>query len=250
MSLQIQMLGTGSAFSKLYYNTSALIRSTNATILIDCGPTVPTSLSEIKLELDQIDGILISHIHADHVGGLEEVAFRLFYQCNRKRVKLYVTEPLAEVLWENSLKGGLYNPEEGFHQLEDYFELVYLQERVPYQIATDLTIEIIPTLHIAQKLNYSIFINHLTFYSADVQFNQELIINEVIRTRNCHTIFHDCQLDGPGYVHTTLAELLTLPDDIQKLIYLMHYGDRMSDFIGQTGHMTFIHKHEIIDITN
>ncbi|KRE90482.1 MBL fold metallo-hydrolase [Paenibacillus sp. Soil766] len=250
MSLQIQMLGTGSAFSKLYYNTSALIRSGDATLLIDCGPTVPKSLSEIEVELDQINGILISHIHADHIGGLEEVAFRLFYQYNRKRVQLYITEALAEVLWENSLKGGLYNPEEGFTQLQDYFELVYLQERVPYPISPELTIEIIPTLHIAQKLNYSIFINHRTFYSADLKFNYDFLVNEVVLSRNCHTIFHDCQLTGPGYVHTTLDELLTLPDDIQKLMYLMHYDDRMPDFIGRTGHMTFIHTHQIIEITD
>lgn len=248
MSLQIQMLGTGSAFSKKYYNTSALIRSTDANILIDCGATTPKSLYEIGIELDQIDGILISHIHADHIGGLEEVAFRLFYNYNRKRVKLYLTEALAQLLWENSLKGGLYNPEEGFNQLQDYFELVFLEENVPFEISPELTIEIIPTLHIAQKLNYSIFINHRTFYSADMQFNKELLINEVVHTRNCHTILHDCQLSGPGYVHTTLEELLTLPENIQKLVYLMHYDDHMPDFIGQTGHMTFIHKHDIIEI--
>ncbi|MDR6551447.1 MBL fold metallo-hydrolase [Paenibacillus qinlingensis] len=248
MSLQIQMLGTGSAFSKLYYNTSALVRSADAHILIDCGPTTPKSLHELGIELDQIDGILISHIHADHVGGLEEVAFRLFYQYNRKRVKLYVTAALADTLWENSLKGGLYNPDESFHQLQDYFEIVYLQERQPYAVSPKLTIEIIPTLHIAHKLNYSIFINHRTFYSADLQFNQDLLLHEVIDTRDCHTIFHDCQLSGQGFVHTTLDELLSLPEPIQKLIYLMHYDDHMPDYIGQTGQMTFIHKHEIIQI--
>lgn len=248
MSLQIQMLGTGSAFSKMYYNTSALIRSSNANTLIDCGSTTPKSLNEIGIELDQIDGILISHIHADHIGGLEEVAFRLFFNYNRKRTKLYLTEELAHMLWENALKGGLHNPAEGFNQLQDYFELVFLQENIPFEISPELNIEIIPTLHIPLKLNYSIFINHRTFYSADMQFNKELLINEIIHTRNCHTIFHDCQLSGPGFVHSTLDELLTLPEEIQKLIYLMHYGDQMPNYIGQTGHMTFIHKHDIIEI--
>ena len=46
MSLQIQMLGTGSAFSKMYYNTSALVRSTDTTILIDGGATTPKSLTK------------------------------------------------------------------------------------------------------------------------------------------------------------------------------------------------------------
>ncbi|OCT17044.1 MBL fold metallo-hydrolase [Paenibacillus pectinilyticus] len=249
MSLQIQMLGTGSAFAKNYYNTSALIRSTDVNILIDCGATTPRSLAEIGLELDQIDGILISHIHADHVGGLEEVAFRLFYQYNQKRTKLYVTEALAQTLWENTLKGGLSNPTEGFNQLGDYFDLVYLEEYVPYVIDTNLTIEVIPTLHINQKLNYSIFINHRTFYSADIQFNKELLIQEVVHTRNCHTILHDCQLSGSGFVHTTLGELLTLPAEIQKRIYLMHYDDDMPSYYGQTGEMTFVQQHALIDIS-
>lgn len=248
MSLQIQMLGTGSAFAKKYYNTSALVRSKDFNLLIDCGSTVPKSLEEIGFELDHIDGILISHIHADHVGGLEEVAFRLFYSYKQKRTKLYITQELAQILWENTLKGGLFNPSENFNHLQDYFDVVFLQERVPMVITPNLTIEIIPTLHISQKLNYSIFINHRTFYSADMQFDEDLLLHEVIQQRNCHTIFHDCQLHSPGNVHSTLDELLTLPAEIQKRIYLMHYGDNMPSFIGQTGEMTFVHQHVILDI--
>ena len=57
MSLQIQMLGTGSAFAKMYYNTSALIRSNELTILIDCGQQHLNHSTKSVLELDQIDGI-------------------------------------------------------------------------------------------------------------------------------------------------------------------------------------------------
>ncbi|WNR46504.1 MBL fold metallo-hydrolase [Paenibacillus roseipurpureus] len=248
MSLQIQMLGTGSAFAKSYYNTSALIHTTEHKLLIDCGSTTPKSLHELGIELDQIDGILISHIHADHVGGLEELAFRLYYQYKQKRTKLYVTEALATILWENTLKGGLYNPAEAFNNLHDYFEVVYVQEYEPFAISPELTIELIPTHHIIEKLNYSIFLNERIFYSADILFNAEFLINEVVATRNCHTIFHDCQLIGPGYVHTTLTELLTLPVHVQKLIYLMHYGDDMPSFIGRTGEMTFVQQHQTIQL--
>ncbi len=171
MSLQIQMLGTGSAFAKTFYNTSALIRSNEMNFLIDCGATTPRSLHEIGVEPDQIDGIIISHIHADHVGGLEEIAFRLLYQYKNKKTKLFLTESLAGVLWENTLKGGMYNPTDGFSRLEDYFEVILLEENVPVTILPGLTIEIISTLHIPHKLNYSLFINGRTFYSADSQFN-------------------------------------------------------------------------------
>lgn len=248
MNLQIQMLGTGSAFAKTFYNTSALIRSDGMNILIDCGATTPRSLHELGVDLSEIDGIIISHIHADHVGGLEEIAFRLLYQYNQKKTKLFLTKPLADVLWENTLKGGMYNPADGFNCLEDYFDVILIEENEPIAIHPGLTIECTITLHIPHKLNYSFFINSRTFYSADTQFNEEFLIKEVIHKRNCHTILHDCQLSGHGFIHATLEELLTLPEHVQNRIYLMHYNDEMMSYIGKTGGMTFIHQHEIIDI--
>jgi ribonuclease BN (tRNA processing enzyme) len=249
MSLQIQMLGTGSAFAKTFYNTSALIRSNEMNILIDCGSTTPKSLHDINMQPDQIDGIIISHIHADHVGGLEEIAFRLLYEFKKKKTKLFLTKSIAAILWENTLKGGMYNPADGYSNLEDYFEVILLEENVQVEIFQGLTIEFIATLHIPHKPNYSLFINHRTFYSADARFNEELLIQEVVDKRNCHTILHDCQLGGQGFIHATLEELLTLPDHIQKRIYLMHYSDEMRNFIGKTGCMTFINQHEVIEIS-
>ncbi|MBD0379259.1 MBL fold metallo-hydrolase [Paenibacillus sedimenti] len=248
MSLQIQMLGTGSAFAKTFYNTSAMVTNEHARILIDCGFTTPKSLHKLGITPDQIDGIVISHIHADHVGGLEEIAFRLFYQHNKKRIKLFITEPLAFILWENTLKGGMNNPEDGYISLDDYFDVILLEENKPTEIFRGLTIEILPTQHILRKTSYSLFINSRIFYSADIRFNEQLLIHEVVQKRNCHTILHDCQLSGTGVIHATLEELLTLPDDVQKRIFLMHYDDKMPAYIGQTGSMTFIEQYQILTL--
>ncbi|NOV03344.1 MBL fold metallo-hydrolase [Paenibacillus planticolens] len=247
MSLQIQMLGTGSAFAKTFYNTSALIRSNGMNILIDCGLTTPKSLYDIHMKPDQIDGIVISHIHADHVGGLEEIAFRLLYESNQKKTKLFLTKAIADILWENTLRGGMYNPEEGYYSLEDYFDVNVMEEREPFEIGPGLSVEFIPTLHIPRKPNYSLFINDRIFYSADIRFNKDLLIHEVVDKRNCHTIFHDCQLSGQGFIHATLGELLTLPEHIQQRMYLMHYADNMGEFIGKTGSMKFVHQHQVIE---
>ncbi|OPH47671.1 MBL fold metallo-hydrolase [Paenibacillus ferrarius] len=249
MSLQIQMLGTGSAFAKTLYNTSALVRSTNGNVLIDCGYSTPKSLHEINIQPDQIDGIIISHIHADHVGGLEEMAFRLLYEFNHKKTKLFLTQSIAAILWENTLKGGMYNPSDGFTRIEDYFEIVLIDEHIPTEILPGFTVEMITTMHIPHKPNYSLFINDRTFYSADTQFNAELLMQEVVNKRNCHTILHDCQLSGYGAIHATLEQLLTLPHDIQERIYLMHYGDNMMNYIGKTGSMRFIQQHEVLTLS-
>jgi hypothetical protein len=43
-------------------------------------------------------------------------------------------------------------------------------------------------------------------------------------------IFHDCQFYTGG-VHTSLDELITLPEEIRRKTYLVHYGDNFKDFI-------------------
>ncbi|MDF2960866.1 MAG: fold metallo-hydrolase, partial [Paenibacillus sp.] len=65
MSLQIQMIGTGSAFSKKFYNNNALAFCNGFTLLIDCGSTAPRALHELNIPLNRIDGLLITHIHSD-----------------------------------------------------------------------------------------------------------------------------------------------------------------------------------------
>ncbi|MNR62384.1 hypothetical protein D3C85_1843900 [compost metagenome] len=58
-------------------------------------------------------------------------------------------------------------------------------------------------------------------------------------------MFHDCQLTPPGLVHTTLEELMSLPEHLQQLIWLMHYADNKSDYEGLTGKMRFVEQHKL-----
>ena len=55
-------------------------------------------------------------------------------------------------------------------------------------------------------------------------------------------IYHDCQLEEPGVVHASLDQLLTLPLSLQQIIKLMHYGDRIGDYIGMTGAMEIVQQ--------
>ena len=245
MTLQLQMLGTGSAFAKQYYNNNALLRDPAYTLLIDCGVTAPAALHQLNISLGDIDSVLITHIHADHVGGLEELAFRMKFTYQRKMV-LYVAEDLAEPLWENTLKGGLYQEGE-ITALEDIFEVRLLKPHTPVKLSDHLNIELIPTKHIAGKPSYSLYINDSIFYSSDMRFDPQLL-EQLVYTRSCRTILHECQLTGQGEVHTTLAELLGLPKELQRIIYLMHYGDEREAYNDSIGEMTFLEQHVIYNL--
>lgn len=243
MTLTIQMLGTGSAFAKKYDNNNAIVRSGDYTLLVDCGITAPRALHELGIKPDELDGILITHLHGDHVGGLEEIAFRMRYVHNRKPV-LWVPSDLRFPLWDNTLKGCMENRGEQATELDDYFDVRVIEPRGLIQLSPLLSVEILPTVHIPGKPCYSLILNGKTFYSSDTQFNPDLI-ERAYRENGCTLLLHECQLHSPGAVHTTLDELLRLPEDIQSKILLMHYGDDMEQFIGKTGRMSFMEQRKI-----
>jgi len=239
LSIQIQMLGTGSAFAKKYYNNNALLYSNGYTAMLDCGSTAPWSLHQLGRTFADIHALLISHIHADHIGGMEEFAFKMKFVYKRLPL-LYLPEPLIEPLWNNSLKGGLWQEEQP--ALEHYFEIKPLYAGEETEIIPGLIVEPIRTQHINGKQSFSYLLNRTFFYSADMKFDPVLL--QALSDQGCATFFHDCQLQGPGEVHTTLEQLRSLPEEIQYKTWLMHYDDSMDEHVGHTGAMRFVQQHE------
>jgi len=235
--LKITMIGTGNAFAKAYYNNNALVETDHMKLLIDCGITLPYALYQAGRSFDELDGVLISHIHADHIGGLEELAFQMMFKYRKKPV-LYIAESLIEPLWSKSLQGGLTQGE--LDRIDCFFEVVPLQPNEDIQLAKDLTVRLIKTDHIPGKDSFSFVFNHHFFYSADMIFNPDLLLE--LEAAGVHTFYHDCQLESPGAVHASLEQLLTLPAELQRKIKLMHYGDTIGNYIGKTGEMTIVEQ--------
>jgi len=235
MSLQLQMIGTGNAFAKKYFNNNALLYADGYTLLIDCGITAPLALNAAGKSFADLDAVLITHLHADHVGGMEELAFQMIYLHQRK-MKLYVPESLIRPLWENCLKAGM---EDDAHTgLDDYFDVVTMRLGEPAAICPGLTIELFASRHIPGKDSYSLLFNGSYFYSADAVLDRGLI--ERLYRNGVRLFLHDCHLGGDPKVHATLDQLLTLPREIQERTWLMHYPDNREEYEGKTGPMRFV----------
>jgi len=81
-------LGVGEAFDEKIPNTSMLVRTDidgkPVSLLLDCGYSVPPKLWQQEMQPDTLDGIWISHFHADHAFGLPALLVRFLEEQRKK----------------------------------------------------------------------------------------------------------------------------------------------------------------------
>ncbi len=126
--MKITVLGAGSAFSMQQYQSNFLLDFDGYKMLFDCGGDIRWALKNQGLGVNDINGIYISHLHADHIGGLEWVALNRFFNKSLPKVDLYISEYLVDDLWSDSLKGGLSTYQGAVLGLNDYFNVIIIPE--------------------------------------------------------------------------------------------------------------------------
>lgn len=237
-------IGVGSAFSKLNFQNNVIIIKGKDHLLIDCGTLCPYAMHLYNFSIASIKNILITHSHADHIGGLEEMALTGRY-VTKRRPCMVITDQYKKILWEQSLQGGCSYGEtsNGTYMIfDDYFEQLKPKQisknpRPLYEINIGcIDVKIYRTRHIPDNAGswknsfYSVgvLIDNRILFPSDTQFDKELL-DWMTSTYPIEYIFHDCQF-FPGGVHAAYTELCTLPDDIKRKILLCHYSDTFSQF--------------------
>lgn len=74
------------------YRPSALLRIAGKTILIDPGPDFRDQA--LKIGLDHLDGVILTHTHYDHIGGLDEL--RIFFFRQKKAIPFLLSRESYE----------------------------------------------------------------------------------------------------------------------------------------------------------
>lgn len=256
--MKLTFIGSGSAFTVGYHNYHSnmlLENDSQQNLLIDCGSDARLALNELGLTYKNINHVYISHLHADHTGGLEWLAFTHKFDPSCNKPTLYTSENLIYDLWNKALAGGLSSIQGKEANLPTFFNVEVIKESESAFIWEGLKIQIIRTLHAVSNNtmvpSYGLLFraNDLTvFITTDTRFSYDHL-NPFYHKADI--IFHDCETKPEkSGIHATYEELKTLDQSSKEKMWLYHYNPGQLPDAKKDGFRGFVKKGQIFDFKN
>ena len=255
--MKLTFLGSGSAFTvgEDNFHSNMLLEDNSNRLLIDCGSDARLSLQAQGFCHRDINDVYISHLHADHAGGLEWLAFTTKFdriQPSRKPV-LHISDLLVDRLWNNVLSGGLQSIKGTVAELSTYFTVDPIGKENSFLWST-IEVHLVQTEHIFSGKDlvpsYGLFFtaSGLTcFITTDTQFKPD---KHMPYYQKADIIFHDCETTKkPSGVHPHYSQLITLDADIKAKMWLYHYNPGVLPDAKKDGFRGFIKKGQSFDLS-
>ena len=243
--MKLTFLGVGSAFALDNFQSNMLVDSRGRRLLIDCGGDARFALNRLGLRAADIDALFVSHLHADHIGGIEWLCFSRYFS-NGPKPDLFINSRLAEMLWEQSLRGGMASIQARTMGLDDFFATVHrLPSNGTFHFGS-MHCRPFSTVHYFD--GYELVPSYgllLDVYPEDSS-GEELPTNEGVPTsrvmvttdtqfcpaqlldfyRSADIIFQDCETSvWKSGIHAHFEDLCGLPASIRQKMWLYHYAD-------------------------
>jgi len=227
--MKMIFLGSGSAFTvgDNFHSNMMLVNPTGKRLLIDCGTDARHALHHLNLSYKDISDVYISHLHADHAGGLEWLGFSRYFDENCEKPQLLIHENLQKPLWENSLKAGMCSLQNTHSTLSTFFDTKIIENN--QFIWEEVRFQLVQTQHVYDfdkpvpcfGLFFSIN-NKNVYLTGDTSYTPDKLKHYY---QQAHLIFHDCETyETKSGVHANFKDLCQLPIEIKKKIWLYHYN--------------------------
>lgn len=228
-TLEIEFLGTGTSTGvpmlrchcpvcmsddprDLRLRTSAIVRYQGARILIDCGPDFRTQM--LRASDDNLDAVLITHIHFDHVAGLDDL--RVY--CFRQPMPLYARPDVLRDLHQRIPYCFSDNPYPGVAQFEEH-----AIGDEPF-LVNGVRVEPIPVMH--YRLPIVGFRIGPLAYITDAKTIADEVLDSLAGVPLL--VINSLRIHEEHLSHMCLNETLAAIDCIKPgKTYLIHMSDRM-----------------------
>lgn len=215
MDFSACFLGVGSArHSSLGHACCLIEKQQRPWLMIDCGPDSLARYAAFTHETLPA-AVFITHLHYDHMAGLEQ----LFFQCCLSRPAamptLYIAAALVPQLCHMLAHTGLA---EGGKNVWDCLQLVPVVDSFWHQ---GQRLSIYPVRHHQAGSAFALHMPGLFFFTGDTRPIPEILHHQVGATE---TIFHDCSLKG-NPSHSGVGDLLYEYDTrVLSRMRVYHYG--------------------------
>jgi len=97
--LKIIFIGTGSGKTSLNRNHSSLLISIpKYNLLVDTGDGISKALLALGIDFNSINGVLITHLHADHYSGLASLITQMKMSKRKDRLDIFIHPDVVDVI--------------------------------------------------------------------------------------------------------------------------------------------------------
>jgi ribonuclease BN (tRNA processing enzyme) len=228
MRFTVTALGTGDAFSADRWSSCLLVETETTRVLIDCPHPIRRVLKSStggRVDVGDIDAVILTHLHADHASGVEGFAWFSRFVLQRP-MPVVASSAVLDGLWpmlQPSMAELLVTDADNHpHHRErldaaDLLATTMLPLDGPLVLG-DLTIEARPTIHHIPTTALRLRHGDACFgYSADTAFDEALIawLDEA------DVVFHETNFGA----HTPYARLAALPAQQREKLRLIHWPD-------------------------
>lgn len=232
--MKIHFIGTGSAKTSLNnYHTSILLSSNNYNLLVDTGDGISRALLNSKIEFNSINGILFSHLHADHFSGFTALLVQMKLYNRKNSLTIFVHSELRKAVEDFIHQSYLFYERMDFKIIYDTFK-----ENDNIEVAENLYFISRKNSHLDQYEHYDKE-NKLCFYSASFLFQCEgknIFYTGDVGSEKDLRLFNDHSIDVliSEATHIEFEKLTEFKSNHKSTkVFLIHLDETMRKLLSQ-----------------
>ena len=238
------VLGNGSSECMHRHNMNAWVETRNGEDwLLDCGWTAKKALDwhGKGRELRDIHGVVVTHVHGDHVQGLVRLAWESRFRPEKRknsgkgedtkreerkgRPILILSAGIEQELWDETLKGELKRTAEGKAEFRDWFEVRTVLPDETFEMGGTKA-RMVRVEHMAGKPCYGVVLEDRYWWTGDTRPMPRLM-----KRLDPQVCWHDARVNDRTHpAHATAEELIERysPEECRRT-WLVGVEDDVSD---------------------